>query len=706
MKTKPITLALAAIAQVTASLAADETVLREIAVRAAPIGADEEALAAKRPASGDAAQLLDGIPGVSLYRGGGVSSLPVIRGLNDDRIKLVIDGMQTTSACGNHMNPSLSYIDPSNVASLGVIAGITPVSLGGDSIAGTITVASRPPLFARSAGEIATEASVAAAYRSVSRGTAGSVAAAIGSDRLSFGVTAAVDHASSYKDGNGNKVRSTLYESHNQALTFGLRGDGHALTVKAGHQTIPYQGFVNQYMDMVGNHANHLNIGYKGELGLGRLEARLYWQDVKHEMGFFSPEKTGTMPMKTRGEDIGYALKADLPLTSQHTARIGHEFHRFTLDDRWPPVPGSMMMEPLTFININDGRRERLALFGELESKWDSRWTTLLGVRGERVRTDTDPVQPYSYMAMMMMPNPDAAAALAFNARDRARRDNNIDVTTLARFEPEPTQSYEFGYARKTRSPNLYERYAWGRGTMAMTMIGWFGDANGYVGDPDLKPEVAHTVSATASWHDAERRQWEFAATPYYTYVRDYIGVNRIGTFNPRMAMGATRALLQFANHNAKLYGIDLSLNATVWDNPSIGRGQVKAVLGLTRGERTDTGTDLYQIMPLNLRLSVEHAINAWTNAVELQLVDRKSRVDPVRLEPETGGYALVNLRTAYQWRNVRFDLSITNLFDRFHYLPLGGVDYADWKANGTLGQLGPVPAPGRSFNAGVSIKF
>ena len=662
MKTRRIALAIAAIAQAAASLDADEALLKEIAVTATPIGADEEALAAKRLSSGDTAALLDGIPGVSLYRGGGVSSLPVIRGLNDDRIRVLIDGMQTTSACGNHMNPSLSYIDPTNVASLGVIAGITAVSLGGDSIAGTITIASPPPLFARNAGEILTQGSLSAAYRSVSKGTAAAAAAAIGSSNLSVGVTAAIDHASSYKDRNGDKVRSTLYESHNQTLTLGAKGDGHLLTLKAGHQTIPYQGYVNQYMDMVGNHANFLNLGYKGELGWGKLDARVYWQDVKHEMGFFSPEKTGTMPMNTHGEDIGYALKVDLPFAQVHTLRVGHEFHRFTLDDRWPPVPGSMMMEPLTFININDGRRERLGLFGEMESRWNARWTTLLGVRGERVKTDTGPVQPYSTMASMMMPNPDADAAVVFNARNRARRDNNLDVTALARFEPGETQSYELGYGRKTRSPNLYERYAWGRGTMAMTMIGWFGDANGYVGDADLKPEVAHTLSATASWHDAEKREWEFTATPYYTYVRDYIGVTRIGTFNPLMAMDATRSLLQFTNHNARLYGIDLSWKAAVWDNASFGRGQVKGVLGLTRGKRTDTSESLYQIMPLNLRVSVEQAVNAWPNAVELQVVDLKSRVDAVRQEPETGGYALVNLRTGYQWRNVRLDLGITNL--------------------------------------------
>lgn len=100
---------------------------------------------------------------------------------------------------------------------------------------------------------------------------------------------------------------------------------------------------------------------------------------------------------------------------------------------------------------------------------------------------DTGTVQPYSPMPGMM--NPDPAFAAAFNARDRSRHDNNFDFTALARLQPDPTATYELGLARKTRSPNLYERYTWGRSIMDMTMIGWFGDGNGYVGDPDLKPE-------------------------------------------------------------------------------------------------------------------------------------------------------------------------------------------------------------------------
>lgn len=89
-----------------------------------------DALNARRFATNDTATLLEGTPGVSFYTGGGVSSLPVINGLADDRLKISVDGMTITSACPNHMNPALSYIDPAALSQVNVFAGIVPVSQG------------------------------------------------------------------------------------------------------------------------------------------------------------------------------------------------------------------------------------------------------------------------------------------------------------------------------------------------------------------------------------------------------------------------------------------------------------------------------------------------------------------------------------------------------------------------------------------------
>ena len=654
-----------------------------------------QAPAANHGATGDTASLLEGQPGVSLNSAGGVPSLPAIHGLADDRIRLLVDGMPLTSACANHMNPALSYAAPAHVAAIGVTSGLTPVSMGGDSVAGTITVASPAPVFA-APGKTRATGEMAGAYRSVNSAVSLSARAALASDDRALEYSAAEDKASSYTDGHGRLVRDTLYKSVNQQLTAGARRGGDLLTVKVGAQYIPYQGFVNQYMDMVGNRGNSVNADYLAGYDWGKLDTRVYWQDARHEMGFFTPEKTGVMPMNTRGRDLGYALKAEVPLSGAHTLRIGNEFHGFTLDDWWPPVAGSAMMSPNTYVNINHGTRDVYSLYGEVESAWAAHWGSVLGLRAEQVRMDTGSVQGYG---CGMMCATDTAAATAFNAVSHARRDSNFDLAAIARYQAEVYGSYEFGFTRKTRSPNLYERYSWGRSQMAMNMIGWFGDANGYVGNLDLKPEVANTLGATATW-DSEAAV--LSVNAYHTRVHNYIGVNRLGTY---VSGGSTFATLQFANQEARLYGADVSGRATIWER-AYGAATLDAAAGWTRGSRVDGGGSLYHIMPFHAHVALAQTVRAWTHTAELRYVSAKHAVDPLRNEPQTSAYALVNLRTAYEHKSLRFDFGVDNAFNRFYYLPLGGVDYADWKADGKSGQIGPVAGMGRSFNTRLSVKF
>ena len=689
MRSRVLAVALAALP--FGASAAEETTLSEVIVRGRPLQPASDVSAV----GDDAVGLLTSRPGVSAYSGGGVSSLPVINGLADDRVKLQVDGMEFTSACGNHMNPAASYIDPTKVGSLRVMAGITPVSAGGDSIAGTIAIDSRSPLFAATADSLRKEGSASLSTRSVDSSLTASLAGAIASDRFSLGYDGSIAHADSYKDGNGKTVLDTLYESRNQTVTLAAQGEGNLWVLRVGEQEIPYQGFPGQYMDMTGNHGVFANLAYGGEFAWGHLDARLYWQDTRHKMGFFSPEKIGSMPMDTHGRDMGYTVKAELPLQGDDRLRIGHEFHHTTLDDWCPPV-GTGMMAPNTYVNINNGQRDRFVLFGEIEKRLTSRWTSLLGVRFESVHMDAGTVQDYNAMTAA-----NVTAIAAFNGRSRDKRDNNWDLTALFRYNASTEADYEFGYARKTRSPNLYERYSWGRSTMDMTMIGWFGDGNGYVGNIDLKPEVAHTFSATADWHDSDRQQWNLQATPFYTYVQDYIDADRIGSFT---RYGRTLSLLKFANHDAHLYGLNLSGQVALWDTASLGSGTLRGKLDWTRGKRNDGG-DLYHIMPVNLRLNLEQQIGTWTHTAELQLVAAKTAVDSQRNEDKTGGYALANLGTQYRLSGgMTLTAGIRNLFDRQYALPLGGVNIAEAKASGAT--LAPLVGSGRSIDLGVNVKF
>jgi iron complex outermembrane receptor protein len=79
--------------------------------------------------SHNSADMLADVPGVSLHDNGELATIPFLHGLGDERAKIVVDGMTVSSACPNHMNPTLSYVAPAQAAKLTVLAGITPVSL-------------------------------------------------------------------------------------------------------------------------------------------------------------------------------------------------------------------------------------------------------------------------------------------------------------------------------------------------------------------------------------------------------------------------------------------------------------------------------------------------------------------------------------------------------------------------------------------------
>ncbi len=503
--------------------------------------------------------------------------------------------------------------------------------------------------------------------------------------------------------------RQLRYKSSNQALAFGLRHENHLLELKLGVQNIPYQGFANQYMDMLKNDSQHINLSYTGQYAWGKLQARAYNEHTRHYMNTLEAKRTATqllgMPMDTDGKNSGFLLKGDVVLSERDILRVGAESQRYRLNDWWNSAPPSAMMSPNTFWNINNGQRDRLAVFGEWEANWNSQWASQLGLRAESVKMNTGTVQGYN---TMMYGNPLLPTSVpgAFNAANRARTDNNLDVTALARFTPDEQKTFEFGFAQKTRSPNLYERFAWStNNAMVMHMNNWFGDGNGYVGNLNLKPEVARTLSATANWHDESG--FEVKLAPYYTHVQNYIDAVRCagaGTACTPANLIATTGFvnLQFVNQTARLYGADVSARLPLADTGGYGRFAATGVLNYVNGKNLTTGDNLYHIMPLSAKLAVEQRWGNWTNSVEAQLVSAKTQVQAARNELRTGGYSLLNLHSSYEWQQVRLDVGVENLFNKLYADPLGGSYLGQRVATYGIS----VPGMGRSINASLTVKF
>jgi iron complex outermembrane receptor protein len=361
-------------------------------------------------------------------------------------------------------------------------------------------------------------------------------------------------------------------------------------------------------------------------------------------------------------------------------------------------------MGPNTFWNVDYGQRRRIDGFAEWEATWSKAWLTQAGIRIATVTTDAGPVQGYDDSLPAW-----GIDAAKFNASARQRTNLNWDLAALARFTPDSAQTYEGGYARKSRAPNLYQRYPWSTNAMAALMNNLLGDGNGYVGLIGLEPEVAHTVSVTGDWHDADRSRWGVKATAYYTHVQDFIDARRcdFGQCSPENATATDSfVLLQYVNQDARLYGLDLSARLVVGEPSDWGSITGSLSLGYVRGDNLTTGDGLYNIMPPNLLLALAYQLHAWTTTAEFQAVAAKSHVSRVRNEIPTGGYGVVNLRTSYEWRFIRVDASIDNLFDHLYFNPLGGAYVGQGPSMSTTGIPWGVAVPGaaRSFN--VALNF
>lgn len=677
-------------------------------------------LTASQARSSDTASLFRDVPGISLATGGGVSSLPSIHGMGDERVKISVNGMNITSACSNHMNPALSYISPTNVGKAQVMAGITPVSMGGDSTGGTIAVDSLAPDFASSADKPLFFANAGGFFRSGNDNFGNNASAKYATKEYSFDANAAWSKAINYRTGDdGKAVVPSLFLTSNLYLRGAKALDNGYVAADVSLQHIPYQGFPNQRMDVTENNAVLGGISFENQYDWGKLDGRVYHHQSWHTMDTLDERNTAPMPMKTKGSDLGYRLRAHIPWQDIHTFRVGSEFFRQTLQDWWP---STQYTGPQDFLSINQGERNRLGTFLEWQTDWNKQWTSQLGLRNDMVWMNTGSVHAYENDLKSELWQDD------FNQADRSRIDANFDATAQTRYSANAWSQYELGFARKTRSPNLYERYSWWGHN---SMITWFGDGNSYAGNLDLKPEVAYNFSLTGSWHDVEEKIWSMRVSPYYTHITDYI-------------WGQTEAIYQdgyrgmhFINlPYADLYGVDAAMRYIFVPESDSGqwaaRGKLAYVRGIgknglrgrgcppantacsgdgwpTDGLQSPDKVNLYHIMPLNGSLTLEHSLDGdWgslQSEINLDMVGSKTALATTYGEPKTPGYMLLNVLSRYQFENIKLDFGVDNILDKRYYHPMGGVDIVATLNQGSPPLL-PLAAMGRSVFVSVNVEY
>ena len=731
-------------------------------------------LAIQKAANVDTATLMTNVSGVAFQVGGAVSSIPVIRGLADDRISVLLDGVDAVPACPNHMNTPLSYVDPSSIKSMAVYKSYKPVSIGFNSIGGAIVASTGQPTFAEEGKNLIT-GNVGGFYNTNANNIGANLSITAATDWLSLTYTGSTSSANNYTaartfhtgqqttgttSGNqvlpGNMVGSTSYESTNQAVALALKADKHTVQLKYSWQDIPYEGYVNQRMDLTGNQQQRYNLQYWGGYDWGKLEAQAYYEQLNHQMQF-GPNKqywypasmaanaaltTPGMPMDTNSNTSGVKVKGDINIASNSMLRTGAEWQRYYLNDYWPPS-GTGSMAPSTYQNINGGLQQAASVFGEWEERFTQDIKSELGVRYSLINSSTGNVHGYKVGNPMsggssggagytgyMMPHDGCSGmgvpcnqyneAAAFNNGSKSATFNDVDVVLTTSYKHSDKQDVQLGLSRQVRAPNLYELYTWSAWNMAAVMNNTVGDGNGYFGNPNLKAETAYTASAVYDLH-TEERDYMVKASPFYSYVNNYIDAMQwtgnavIGRQLPASSpILNSFQTLQYVNQNANLAGIDLDGQMPV-AKTDFGRFSAQGLFNWTYGKNLATGYGLYNVMPVNGKLNFTHQFGGWDNQLQFIAVANKNNFLSVeRNEIPTPGYFLTNLKASYSWSKVRVDAGINNLFNTFYYQPLGGAYLGQGKTmsmNPGAAAGGPVwgtavPGMGISYYTALNYKF
>ncbi|HEY4273467.1 MAG TPA: TonB-dependent receptor [Candidatus Udaeobacter sp.] len=624
----------------------------------------------------DTAALLEDVPGAAVVRNGPLTGIVQLRGLSDDHVGVLVNGMQITPACPNHMDPPLLYIAPSQLHSLTVLPGITSVSLGGDNIGGMVLAEPKPPAFATTPSPLFT-GEVGSFYRSSNDGVG-----------VNGGFTLANPIWSGSYEGSwqtaddlrfpGGRVRDSgigEYQQHEgQIATQILNG---VLNVYGGVSRTRDAGTPAQPMDMIKDDGWNVGGRMTGNYSFGQLDARIGYITADHTMDNFSlrPLASTDDPFTapSQSDDLSGSIGLTIPHDSD-TFRTGFDFHWSRFDAFEKDLSDGSSQE-----DINNANRSRVGVYLEWQTDWSPQWTTLIGLRNDTVWSDAGNVEQFY--------SDSAADAAAFNSHSHEATNVNLDAMASVRFTPDDHQSYELAFARKTRSPSILERYIY----TPFAALSGNSDGRNYLGNLDLVPEVSHEIALTGSWHTDG---WGLRVTPFYNFVTDYIQGTPIDRFVNDLAV------LQYQNlDRADLYGVDAESHYDLSKVFTL-RGQASYVRGINR----DNGDNLYRIEPLHGRVSLEEHWSGWRGAVELAWAAPQHKVSAFNDELPSPGYALLNLRAGYTFReHLNIDVALENVFDTRYEEHLTGINYV-LKSDVPVGAR--IPGPGRFVAVSVGYKF
>jgi len=570
------------------------------------------------------AEALDGAEGVSVARLGSWGARPVVRGLQGERVAVLVDGERVNRACAFGMDQGLASVDPGTVQRVEILSGPGSALYGSGNIGGVINVVTRPggsdaPL----SGEVRGQAS--------SSVPGGSVGATLRLDRGALDASLSFDGSSfaDYRTPGGRVANSSFRQGTGDLkLGYDLEGAGrlalHAQDYEG--QDIGWPSMADASIPVESRRS--LSLDYGAQLGRGVLDGvagRAYMQRLDHDMV------------------VRMAMTSPAGMAMTSTTR--QRSHSVTSGGR-----AQLRLRP------SAGAQAEVGTEATLWQAENSRWT----VQGNA----SNPLALHTWPGVDIL---DVGGFAQGELRSRA------GVTVSAGFRLDHVGRSADGWPRTRqwiRSGNAGLRWSLPAALAARLGVGWgyrlpdptelFGlalrpDGFLYVGNPELAAEHGRNVEV-----GVERDGGRLGAS-LTLFQNDLHGM--IAALLAGDSVDGRPARTYGNLDRARLRGVSGSLRWT-----AAPRVRLAGSVSYTRGQDRSRGGPLPAMPPLQgsatLRLLAAEAATTWLE-LEGRGATRQSRYLAAAGEVATPAYGVLNARLGFPLERARVQLGIDNLLDR-----------------------------------------
>lgn len=632
------------------------------------------------------ADALEDIPNVDI-RGGSrsIAQKPNIRGLSDNRVVQVIDGVRQNFDLAHRG----SYFLPmSLIQEIEVIKGPSS-SLWGSGALGGVVAMRTPNALDLLKNNDKFGVKIRQGYQTANNLSEKDVSVFAANDKFDVLISGFYNNADNLRTGKGNKLNNTAYKQFGGLAKFGWQIND-ANRVELSHretrfkQTAPSNNeveneFTNeQIIDQI-KEFHGSNDGLLPGKQPSESERSKFYSGVKTRFGSVSYLSDQQIP--DQSTVFNYYLTPDNPYLNTHIALYNNK----TIEKEQRKVSGVKDQTKLTTRGINLRNSSELShisfVYGVDYMR--DKISTERGTNSSDAQFRAEPYNANSnttgvYLIahiplfgekLLLSPS------VRYDHYDTSSKtvkykDNHLSPATKLTWKVTNWLDFSAKYNEAFRAPSMQERFVSGS-HFGANLAGKYA-VNKFVANPNLRPETAKNKEITANLHfDSLFKQgdkFKIEATYFRNDVKDFINLKIFNDANT--STSANGAFLptksQYQNiTNARLSGIELQAQyqterLTLFTN-----------YGSTKGRDKDSGEALSNIAASKIGVGADYALvkDKFTVGATITHYAAQHRV-PKDHAVTYPSYILTDLRATYaplkgEWKNLRLDFALENLFDR-----------------------------------------